>query len=292
MNAPESPTPGWDQRQRFRLLEALLISSGGLRLSDLRDHFDIGTRRAERDLREYAQYCPGNLDFDAQTGIYRASDDFVPRFMPAHARDWLPLLRSHGLADGIGSALGSLLPSAVESLEPPARDFDVAVLHRLVTAIREKRAVRIDYQSMSSDTPRSLRIEPHALVDVGRWHARAWSELHNDWRDFLLSRIYQRPDFDGASSRDPQDDWDWQHHVSVRLVAHPGLTPHQRAVVENDYAMTHGVHERPVRIALVPYYLRMHGVGRGDRDRPAAEQQIVLANADEIAALDRLGRRP
>lgn len=290
---PDSPSsPSWEQRQRFRLIEALAIAAGGVRLADLRDHFDLSTRRASQDLRAYAKLCPGNLLQDAETGVLRPSDHFQPRFMPSRARDWLPLLERLALAEGLDHHLSALLPGAFETLEPPTRDFDIGVLHRCITAIRERRQLRLVYQSMSSPQPRSLLLEPHVLVDVGRWHMRAWSDTHQGWRDFLLSRVRGLPELGARAGSDPAADWDWQHPLIVRIGAHPGLSPAQREVVEHDYAMTHGVAERPVRLALAPYLLRMLGVGRGDRERAAAEQQIVLLNPELLDSLDRLGSRP
>ncbi|MGQ0621066.1 MAG: WYL domain-containing protein [Panacagrimonas sp.] len=282
---PEKPLP-WDQRQRFMFLEAHLIWRGNVAPGRLRDSFDITTARAERDFAHYLRLAPDSLVRDRASGEYRASDSFVPRFLRGTASEYLQVLRNHDIAEGLSLAMAATL--AVEVLEPPEREFDVRVLARLNSAIRERRWLSIDYQSMNHPDPRRMEIAPHVLACAQRWHARAWSSIHQGYRDFLLSRICGLPELRGPCDRNPDMDWDWRTQMSIKIAPHPDLTPAQKRVVEQDYGMLHGMRERGVRIALVPYYLRMLGIGRGDVTRPPQEQQIVLLNAADLESLNRL----
>ena len=278
----------WDQRQRFRFVEAHVIWRGQVRVADIRESFDVSTGRAEKDLAAYLRLAPGNLVRDRRTGEYRPTDEFVPRFLRGTATEYLQVLRNPELGDDLPLAMAASGLGATETLEPPAREFDVRVLARLNTAIRERRWLAIDYQSMSHPEPRRLEIAPHVLVFAGRWHARAWSAAHESYRDFLLSRICGLPELLGTCDRNPENDWDWRHDVAVRIAPHPDLSAAQKRVVEQDYGMVHGMRETRVRVALAPYFLRLLGIGHGDRARSAQEQQIVLLNAGDLAALDRL----
>lgn len=278
----------WDQRQRFRYIEAHTIWRGQVRPGDLRDSFDISTGKAEKDLALYTRMAPGNLHRDAETGEYRPTDTFVPQFLRGTASEYLQVLRNHELDADLPLAMAASAQVATEILEPPTREFDVRVLARLNTAIRERRWLDIEYQSMTHPEPRRLRIAPHVLVCAGRWHARAWSATHEHYRDFLLSRICGVPELLGVCERDAALDWDWRNLVPVRIAPHPDLSAAQKRVVEQDHGMLHGMRETRVRVALAPYYLRLLGIGRGDRTRPAQEQQIVLLNAADLDALDRL----
>lgn len=278
----------WDQRQRFRFIEAHAIWRGQVRVADVRDSFGITTGKAEKDLASYAKLAPGNLRRERQTGEYRPTDGFVPRFLRGTATEYLQVLRNHELGEELPLAMAASGMVAAETLEPPAREFDVRVLARLNTAIRERRWLLVDYQSMTHPEPRRLEIAPHVMVFAGRWHARAWSATHQSYRDFLLSRICGLPELRGACERDPQLDWDWHNDVAVRIAPHPDLSPAQKRVVEQDYGMLHGMRETRVRVALAPYFLRLLGIGRGDHARSAQEQQIVLLNAADLDALNRL----
>ena len=278
----------WDQRQRFRFVEAHVIWRGQVRVADVRDGFDITTARAEKDLLAYQRLAQGNLLRDRRTGEYRPTDDFVPRFLRGTASEYLQVLRNHDLGDDLPLAMATSGFGATETLEPPAREFDVRVLARLNTAIRERRWLAIEYQSMSHPEPRRLEIAPHVLVFAGRWHARALSATHEAYRDFLLSRICGLPELLGECERSPDHDWDWRNDVAVRIAPHPDLSAAQKRVVEQDYGMVHGMRETRVRVALAPYFLRLLGIGHGDRERSAQEQQIVLLNAGDLDALNRL----
>lgn len=283
-----SPKTSWEQRQRLMLLEARLIWTGSARAGDLRDAFDITTGKAERDIEYYRSLRASNLQFDAETGAYEPGDQFEPLFLRGTASELLDVLRNHELAENLPLAMatGGYIPA--ESLELPQREFDIRILQRLATAIRTRRWLLINYQSMSQPEPRALRIAPHVLVHVARWHARAWSEEHQAYRDFLLSRICGLPELGEACSQAPEHDWDWRNHVRVRVAPHPGLSDAQKRVVEQDYGMRAGVMEHSVRLALVPYYLRLLGLSRDDRERPAAEQQIILMNRAELETFNRL----
>lgn len=293
---PPNPPIPWDQRQRFKLLEAQAIWRGQVSPAQLRDAFDISTGRAEKDFALYARLAPDNLLRDPQTGEYRPRDAFVPQFLRGTAGEYLQVLRNHDLnADlplamgALGQTLGqSLGQLASETLDVPEREFDLRVLSRLNAAIRERRYLAIDYQSMNHPEPRRLEIAPHVLVYAGRWHARAWSATHESYRDFLLSRICGLPELLGPCERSTELDWDWRNHVGIRIAPHPRLSPAQARVVEQDYGMLHGMRETRVRVALAPYFLRLLGIGRDDHRRPAHEQQIVLLNAADLEALNRL----
>ena len=285
---PDAASLTWDQRQRFRFVEAHVIWRGQVRVADVRDSFDVSTGRAEKDFAAYLRLAPGNLVRDRRTGEYRPTDEFVPRFLRGTATEYLQVLRNFELGDDLPLAMAASGLAVTETLEPPAREFDVRVLARLNTAIRERRWLAIEYQSMSHPEPRRLEIAPHVLVFAGRWHARAWSALHESYRDFLLSRICGLPELLGPCDRSSDNDWDWRNDVAVRIAPHPDLSAAQKRVVEQDYGMVHGMRETRVRVALAPYFLRMLGIGNDDRDRPAQEQQIVLLNASDLAALNRL----
>lgn len=285
---PDSRPLPWDQRQRFRFIEALAIWRGRLRAADLRDCFDMSVARADREFALYARMAPGNLKRYAETGEYRPTDQFEPRFLRGTASEYLQILRNHEFDEDLPLAMATSGVGAVECLELPQREFDVRVLAKINAAIREHRWLQVDYQSMSHPAPRRLRIAPHVLVFAGRWHARAWSEHHGAYRDFLLSRISGKVDLEGDCDRDSNKDWDWNNDVAVRIAPHPDLSAAQKAVVEQDFGMTHGMLETRVRVALVPYFLRLLGVARGDQQRPASEQQIVLLNPSDLDALNRL----
>ena len=57
----------------------------------------------------------------------------------------------------------------------PRRDIDPKKLQAILRAIREKKALNIEYQSMARPKPILRWITPHAIgFDGFRWHARSY----------------------------------------------------------------------------------------------------------------------
>jgi hypothetical protein len=162
------------------------------------------------------------------------------------------------------------------------RQVNPAVLQAVNQAIVSAKEVRVRYQSMSRAEPVLHRLCPHALVFDGlRWHARAFSYTHHEFRDFVLARM-SSAELSYSAEVDASGDAAWHEFVCVRIGAHPGLSESQKEAVEFDYGMEAGVLEHKVRAALVPYFLRVMRINRDDLTREAMVQQIVLLNRDEV----------
>lgn len=288
MKKTDSAELRWDQRQRMMLIEARSVWSGQLSTHDLREAFGISRSQASKDFALYQQRCPQNLHYDRQARCYRPTDAFEPAFLRGTVNEFLQVLRNSGQVAATPLSVVAATVAPVELIEAPERAFDVRILQRVTAAIRERRWLHVEYQSMSQPQPRALRLAPHALAHTGRWHVRAWSQLHGAYRDFLLVRMRGLPTLGEAADRGAEQDWEWKNLVTVKIAAHPGLSDAQRQVVEADYGMVSGIYERSLRLALAPYFLRLLGIGADDLLRPASEQQIVLQNRDELAAYARL----
>lgn len=280
----------WDLRQRLMFLEARLIWAGEVSAQQLRDTFAMTDAQVQKDLALYQERAPGNLRRDVDGERYRASDRFEPQLLHGTAQEFLQVLQTHSAKAKVPDsplALVALGMVPTEILRRPEREFDVRILQRVTAAIREQRWLTVRYQSLSHPQPRSLRLAPHALAHTDRWHVRAWSESHAAYRDFLLARIHGVPELEEARGHDAHDDWDWRNFVTLKIGAHPDLTPAQRNVVESDYGMQHGIFERVVRVALVPYDLQQLGLSRENTNRAPAEQPLVLLNRSEIEGYNR-----
>ena len=279
----------WEVRQRLILIEARLIWSGWLTTQDLRGAFGISRSQASKDIALYESLAPGNLHYVLRARCYQASRAFRPRFLHGTSREFLRALRLFDPESDHPLVTLAAETAAVELLEMPEREFDVLTLQRVNTAIREGLQIEVDYQSMRVPEPRPLRLSPTALVHTGlRWHLRAHSASHGRFIDVLLSRMRGVPVVLDDPAVGVDEDWEWKTIVPVRIGAHPGLSAHQQVVIETDYNMQGGVLERRLRVALVPYYLRLMNVGRDDRQRPPEQQQIILLNPEELSDLDRL----
>jgi hypothetical protein len=274
----------WEQRQRLTLLEATVFWSGELSTTTLIQHFGISRVQASKDLTLYQSLCPGNIRYDKSLKRYVIDETFKAAFMVGSTAEFLQILKvRQGVCSNTLVALADNLP-IVEVLEPAFRQVDPTVLQTINQAIVSGKMVRVRYQSMSRAEPVEHRLCPHALVFDGlRWHTRAFSYTHHEFRDFVLARIHSA-EFSGFAEMDASEDAAWEIFVPVKIGAHPGLSDAQKVAVEFDYGMVNGVLEHEVRGALLPYFLRTMRIGLDDLTRDAMVQQIVLLNREDLRA--------
>jgi len=109
-----------------------------------------------------------------------------------------------GLADASTAALAKLeqlVPAVrrgtlrafraatVTPASPGESVVDPDLLAQLALAVRDHRRIRIGYRA-GDRTDSSRRLEPHALVPIGRrWYLVGWDLERDDWRSFRIDRI-------------------------------------------------------------------------------------------------------
>ncbi len=164
----------------------------------------------------------------------------------------------------------------------PARGVAPETLRDVLAAIRLPAALQVTYQSMSRPEPNARWIEPHALAFDGfRWHARAFCQNDQVFKDFLLSRIVEVGD-QGPVTSDHGSDAAWHTDVVLEIGPHPDLSDNQRRAIEMDYGMEAGRAQIVVRRALLFYALKRLGLDTDPAAREPQDQQIVLLNRDEV----------
>ena len=278
----------WNVEQRLEFIEFRLFWEGRINRNDLVTKFGISIPQASADLQKYAAFAGPNLSYDSSVKAYIASPGFQPELYRPSARRYLAYLR--GIADEVFGRQETWLGWVPEFGVVPLvrRRLDPMLLRQLVQAIRAKKSLQIEYQSISRPEPTVRRISPHALgFDGFRWHTRAWCDERRDFRDFVLARILSVRNT-GPSDADAVSDMAWHQYVTLKIAPHPKLTPLARRVIELDFGMQDGSVEIESRICL-SFYLMRHL--RLDPDMIGLEpekQQIVLLNREEIQRTQKL----
>lgn len=269
----------WGQERRLEFIEFRLQWEGRVNRSDLVNYFSISVPQASLDFARYRELAPTNTDYDVVQKAYLASQSFTPTLVRNSADDYLT--RLWGATAGTMTSNSSFLGWApsVGIVRDPARSVDAAVMKVFLRVLREKRVVRIDYQSMSTEEPSSRRISPHALgFDGFRWHARAFCHTRNDYLDFVLGRIRSAVP-EGTTEIDPKDDADWHNFIEAIIVPHPRLSNAQKHAIESDYCMENGRLVLRVREALLFYHLDHLGLLEHAEN---SKKHIALANRAEL----------
>lgn len=276
----------WGAERRNAFIEFRVFWHGRINRSDLMETFGISLQQASLDLSGYADQWKRNLVYDKSQRAYVRGKNFTPHFITPSAEDYFAQLRAvdQGLVSREQSWI-SVFPGC-GATPTPARGVAPETLRDVLAAIQEPAALHVTYQSMSRPDPSARWIEPHALAFDGfRWHARAFCQNDQVFKDFLLSRIVEigkRGPVTAAS----QADADWHNEVVLEIGPHPDLSPTQRKAIEMDYGMTKGITQIPVRRALLFYALKRLGLDTDPAARQPQDQQIVLISQSSLSKVD------
>ena len=259
-------------------MEFRLYWQGHINRSDLMEAFGISVQQASKDFANYIEGRKSNLTYDKRLRTYLRGKNFRPRYFQPDAAEYFAQLQAveHGLVPEAQSWI-SVFPGYAAT-PVPARGVDPQVLRDVLSAIREKVALKIIYQSMSRPEPSVRWIEPHALAFDGfRWHARGFCQNDGVFKDFLLSRIVEVGELGAAASRAEQDEA-WCSEIVLEIGPHPELSDNQRRAIEMDYGMIDGKADIVIRKALLFYALKRLGLDTDQNARKPSDQQIVLLN--------------
>ncbi|WP_316228051.1 MULTISPECIES: WYL domain-containing protein [unclassified Bradyrhizobium] len=285
------PALKWGIEQRLEFIEFRLFWDGRVNRSDIIEVFGVSVPQASKDLAQYQELAPRNLEYDKSAKRYVCTPHFQPRFLKPDPDAYLARLRS--VSEGQIKPSESWIASPPDSdvALTPKRDINMDVLRTMLAAVRDQRSLEIFYQSMNRERPDPMwrRITPHAFgYDGLRWHARAYCHLQHAFDDFLLPRALKCRGL-GAPGLLAGDDHLWREHFSFEIIPHPKLTPSQQAVVAKDYGMKGGKRTLSVRYAMLFYVLKRLGLLNEAREQDPRQQHIVLLEpADVQSALRRV----
>ncbi|WP_429181708.1 WYL domain-containing protein [Aeromonas salmonicida] len=258
---------------------------GQINRSSLTDFFGISVPQASLDITEYAKLAESNLEYDTRARVYRATKSFKAVFPSSAVERYLDDLLRVAVQPEIpyGSFLGWQSP--VAAVPKLGRRLNADIVGVILRAIRENEFVEVFYQSLTDPEGGERMLSPHALVhDGNRWHVRAYCHKRKAFRDFSLTRI-KHCKYVGQDRDRADEDYAWNTMVNVVLTPHPGLTPAQRKLIENDFLMEGGEMHVECRRALLLYLLFQLNLNEDQADQRPEVIQLALKNRDEIKDL-------
>lgn len=268
----------WTLNRRLEFVEWKLFWEGRLNRNDLEETFEISQPQASVDLRQYREEAPENIEYNATEKAFLPGKEMRLRFLRVSADRLLLQLRA---------VLTGALPRedlwfrdmpSVDMAPDIARHIEPECLRVILAAIRSRKAVNVRYQSLTSSRRRD--IAPHALAFDGyRWHVRAWCCEHEDFRDFVLTRIDEIGNLKPADYA-PHDDLEWTTKTTLKLCPHSGLSEEQRQAIQRDYNMDNGCRDIEVRLSMAYYFIKRMNLDLPDL--PPQRAQIELQNLTEV----------
>lgn len=277
------------QRDRLAFVELRLCFVGEIRRQDLITRFGIQAAAATRDIAQYKEMAPGNMEYDPKNKVYVRASWFRPLFdFPAErVLAWL----SQGYGDGEPIRWKGVV--AQEGTSLPGK-IDLDLLSVLTRAIHRGAAVEIAYRALSSGLT-TREIVPFALADSGlRWHARAFDRRSGEFRDFVLGRIDGAQPLPGSVGDHEKSDQDiqWNRITELELVPHPANVQHPDTI-EAEYGMQAGVLRMRVRAAMAGYLMRRWNVDcTEDHSLKGAEFHLWLRNRQALYGVTNLVLAP
>lgn len=268
-------------RKVFERIELIVQWEGRFNTQHLTKALGVTRQTASRLIAAYKKFAPNNLKLNERLRCYEPTSDFVLTMGFALLEDYAAL--SMGVMSPCES--NGALGENVWRLGNCQRNLSPEVVRPIVQAIQGRYRLDIAYASISNPDFEERIISPHTLLHDGhRWHVRAWCEKNKAFRDFVLTRIRDVFNREGAAEMTAADDDAWNTWVSFSIEADPRLSDAQRKIVALDYGMStdgDGKMQRQytVRGALLLYWLQQLRV---DRYRERAEaQQIILSSSSQ-----------
>jgi predicted DNA-binding transcriptional regulator YafY len=272
----------WGTERRLEFIEFCIFWDGSVNRSDITQRFGVSVPQASADLAQYRDLAPDNLRYDASEKRYLPTATFDPKLLKPNAERYLAQMKA--IAEDVIAPLETWIGELPDiGVAPaPARRVQPEMLQKFLRAVRERRSVAVEYQSLSDRRPEPMwrEITPHAFGSDGlRWHLRAFCHIEQVFKDFIISRCLQIGDMSDPVA-DPANDTDWHTYFSVILIPNPRLSKAQQKTIECDYGMRKGRCELRVRRALLYYFdkrLRLDVAEKQDRPK---ETPIVVSNRE------------
>ncbi|MBK8017010.1 MAG: WYL domain-containing protein [Betaproteobacteria bacterium] len=289
MSSDRLPEMTQAQRDRLAFVELRLRFVGEIRRQDLVTRFGIQAAAATRDIAQYKELAPGNMEYDTKGRVYVRAPWFRPLFdFPAERiLTWL----SQGYGDGEPIRWKGVV--AQEGTSLPGK-IDLDLLSVLTRAIHQGAAVEVAYRALSSGLT-TREIVPFALADSGlRWHVRAFDRRSGEFRDFVLGRLDAARILPGpvADHEKPDQDIQWNRITELELVPHPANVQHPDTL-EAEYGMDGGVLKVRTRAAMAGYLLRRWNVDcTEDHSLKGGEHHLWLRNRQALYGVTNLVLAP
>jgi len=272
----------WDVRQRLILLETTLLMVGWIRIQALMESFGISRAQASKDFQYYQIAKPNNLKYNKSAKYYQIGEGFVPLLLTGKTSELLSVFHTPQTLNPPVLSLSAYQPNA-QALCPLDREINLEVFRRISAAAYNHKKIKVLYQSMTKPEPQELTLSPHTLVFTGyRWHIRAYSDHHKQYRDFVLARIKDTPVLMDEEGVLDSHDTDWYTEVPILIGVHPDLPENHKQVIAEDYGMINNQVSVSIKGALVNYFLKLMHLEPNREHHDPKVQQIVVMNKDVI----------
>ncbi len=263
--------------ERMSALKTVLLWEGEIDNPRIRELFGVQSVWASRLLSELASTMGHQASRATAYAPLKLSERASARSKRQSPEEYLRIVGAAGttFAEGL--------------LEDARLDLSVVapgLFATIVQAIRTHRGLRVSYRSMNHPEGTERIVFPHALVHAPRrWHLRAWCAERKDFRDFTIGRIASAEHHAEPAPHDRIDDAEWNDIVRFSVVAHPGLSPEQQAMIAAEYFPGATSRELEARRCLVGYIIQDLRLATNPETQKPPEYQLLVSDAQKLGSI-------
>ena len=278
----------WERIAQFHLMEVVALWEGRLTSNHLQNAFSIGRSKASMIMTSYVQLTGNNLIQCTQQKGYIPSESFTPKYSLGEVHEYLTLLYSGSLLNTqvYGLTAGD---APIDIVQPLTRPVSPNVVRVILTAIRDRKRIIVNYRSLDNPEGKERMIAPHSLVFAdGRWHIRAFCEDSLKFKDFVLHRFATEPEIDDhldqVEQASPQHDHEWNHELEMVIIPNPALSTAQQQLIADDYDMGSEMQLKiSVKASLLKYMMvSLHLTDEEQTRANPNAHQLSLANREAL----------
>ncbi|MDE1265809.1 WYL domain-containing protein [Vibrio aestuarianus] len=239
----------WAQIQRLKFIERQLLWGRALKTRMLVDTYGISRYQAIKDIKLYSEVHSSNVaPYDPAEKSYRPACAFTPKLI---SQDPIEVIREGGFTCIEGSEVAT-----VPLLHRRVID---GVIPSILAAIDNKSDVEAIYASASTPVGKRRRMHPKVIIYTGnRLHIRAYCFEHEEYRDFVLSRILTKPKHLKPKTLQI-DDIDYYEKIEIELFVNPALSEEGQDLIKREYGLLEN-RTVSVRRCLVQYFLQANAL--------------------------------
>ena len=264
------------QIERFKIIEIIAYWEGSINASILCNFIGVIPRNATTEIQAYNEVVPIPLEYNASKKIFVPPNQYKPIYI---STEW-NLYHEHLVRFAHLYQKGLWHSNSIDVISSDFNHINSEITRTIHECIKNKTSFKAKYHSMNNPRGLTRTFHPHAIAFNGvRWHMRAYSEEHGEFRDFNLSRI-SKPSNIGDSNVDSLNDHDWHHFITIKLQPHPSLDIYQKKLVLSDYGhINEFKHE--LRASMVKYFIKFYSISISQNDNPM-DKPLSLINKEEL----------
>lgn len=264
---------------RVKQLELLLRWEGQISNARLREIYGFTSVRASQWIKEFRDYQPSWTSWNSFNKNFVATFKFYQYKGDDDSTSLTKYLSLVGMSASSDNSDQQIV-SAFSDITTPNPIF----FSTLSNAARLGRDVEILYSSLKEPEPHIRIISPHSIVKAGpRWHVRAYSQQHQQFRDYTFGRISNVKILDENAKFGMKDDEDWMTEVKVRLIAHPDLSWEKQSVIRLEYFAKTAARVTICRGPLVNYFVKEVNAAVDVKKQVPPEYLLAVENIEELS---------